>query len=94
VTTGPPDPMRDAPGSPEYLAEHIRTALATDPRVHEQGLDVTVIGHTVVLRGTVTTPTRRRALAEVAHELAPGAEILNDVEVPPNPEPEAPEEIG
>jgi BON domain len=93
VTTGPDDHVPDAAGSPEYLAEHIRTALATDPRVHEQGLDVTVIGHTIVLRGTVPTLALRQAAGEVAHELAPGADILNDVEVPPNAEPEDVEEI-
>jgi osmotically-inducible protein OsmY len=93
VTAGPPDQMPHAAGSPEYLAEHVRTALATDPRVHEQGLDVTVIGHTIVLRGTVPTPARRDAAGEVVHEIAPGADILNDVEVPPNPEPEDAEAI-
>jgi osmotically-inducible protein OsmY len=93
VTAGSPDQMPDAAGSPEYLAEHIRTALATDPRVHEQGLDVTVIGHTIVLRGTVPTPALRQAAGDVAREMAPGADVLNDVEVPPNAEPDDVEEI-
>lgn len=77
----------------EYLAEHIRTALTTDDRVHEQGVEVTVMGETIVLRGTVPTQARRDAVSIVAHELAPAAEIVNDVEVLPNPEPDIAEEI-
>jgi hypothetical protein len=83
-----------APRSREYLAEHLRTALVTDSRVHEQGLEVTVIGTTIVLRGTVATPALRDAAGDVARELVPGAEILNDIEVPPIPAPDGVEEIG
>ena len=91
---GPSDPGAGAgPEAAEYLAERIRRALATDCRVHEQGIEVTVSDHTVVLRGTVPTPTLREAAAEVAHELAPDAELLNHVEVPPSTEPDRAEEI-
>jgi osmotically-inducible protein OsmY len=89
-----PGPGTGGQGSPEYLAQHIRDALATDPRVLELGLEVAVVGRTVVLRGSVATAAQRDAAVEVARELAPGAEILNDVEVPPAPEPCEAEEIG
>lgn len=80
-------------GASEYLAERIRRALATDCRVHEQGLEVTVSGQTIVLRGAVPTSALRDAAGEVARELAPDAAILNHVEVPPNSEPDSVEEI-
>jgi osmotically-inducible protein OsmY len=93
-TPDAPDPTWRAVASSEYLAEHIRTALATDRRVLELGLEVTVMGDTIVLRGAVSTPAQRDAAGEVARELAPAAEILNDVEVSPNAEPDSAEEIG
>lgn len=82
-----------APGEAEYRAEHLRAVLAADPRVHELGLDVAVLGDTIVLRGTVATPAMKAAVGEVAHEFAPDAVIVNDVEVPPNPEPDTVEEL-
>lgn len=95
-TPRPPDPAEGEGadlGASDYLAEAIRRALATDCRVHEQGLEVTVSGQTVVLRGTVPTTALRDAAGEVARELAPDAAILNHVEVPPNAEPDGAEEI-
>jgi osmotically-inducible protein OsmY len=89
--SGPPIPPD---GTPDYVAEYLRAAFTTDGRVHEQGLDVTVVGSTIVLRGTVPTPAQRDAITEVAHDLAPQAEIVNDIEVTPNPEPRDAEELG
>jgi hypothetical protein len=86
--------MSGSAGSPAYLVQHIRNALATDHRVLEQGLEVTVVGETILVRGTVATPAERDAVDVVVHELAPEAEIVNDVEVPPNAEPDGAEEIG
>ena len=86
----------DSPGdppAPEYLAEHLRTAFATDRRVHEQGLEVTIIGKTIVVRGTVSTPGLRDAVDEVARDVVPGADVVNDVDVPPNVEPDGVEEL-
>lgn len=95
-TPEPPDPGEAADAgldASDYLAEAIRRALATDCRVHEQGLDVTVNGPTIVLRGAVPTTALRDAAGEVVRELAPDAEVLNHVEVPPNTEPDGAEEI-
>jgi hypothetical protein len=82
-------------GEPEYVAEHLRTAFATDRRVHELGLEVSVIGGTIVVRGTVSTAAQRDAVREVDCELAPPqAEVVDDVEVLPNPEPDTAEDLG
>lgn len=96
TATGPdtPEPTPGSEGPTVYLAEHIHSALATDHRVHEQGIEVTVVGAAIVLRGTVATPAQRDAASAVARELAPDAEIVNDLEVPPAPEPDGVEEIG
>ncbi|HEX6418808.1 MAG TPA: BON domain-containing protein [Acidimicrobiales bacterium] len=85
---------RQGPVPPEYVAEHVRHALTTDARVHEQGLDVAVIGDVVVVRGTVATAALRDAVAEVVAEQVPGAEVVNDVDVAPNPEPGAAEDLS
>jgi hypothetical protein len=75
-------------GEPEYVAEHLRTGLATDGRLHELGLDVSVIGTTIVVRGAVSSPAQRDAVGAIAAELAPGSEIVNDVEVVPSRRPD------
>jgi hypothetical protein len=46
---GPTDPTSGAAGSPEYLAQHIRNGRATDRRVLELGLEVTVGSEAIVL---------------------------------------------
>ncbi|MGH9233673.1 MAG: BON domain-containing protein [Acidimicrobiales bacterium] len=81
---------------PQYMAEHLRSGLATDSRVHELGLDVSVIGTTVVVRGAVSSVAQRDAVGMIASELAPGAEIVNDVEVVPSRQPDSAEaeELG
>jgi hypothetical protein len=76
------------PGEPEYVAEHLRTGLATDGRLHELGLEVALIGTTIVVRGAVSSPAQRDAVGVIAAELAPGAEIVNDVEVVPSRRPD------
>ena len=53
-----------------YLAEHVREALAQDPRVGELGLNVEIIGETVVLRGTLTSPERREAASHIARAIS------------------------
>ena len=77
----------------EYVAEHLRVVFASDARLHELGLDVTVRGATVVVRGAVATPDQRDAVAAIAHEVLPDATVVNDVEVPPNAGPGAVEDL-
>ena len=64
-----------------YLAGQLERALAEDPRTHELGVRVEVSESAVVLRGEVAGAERRRILAEVAAEAAPGLEVRNEVSV-------------
>jgi hypothetical protein len=61
----------------EYLVAHANEALATDPSTAELELDVSVDGREVVLTGTVATPERRAAVAEVVAKALPGREVRN-----------------
>ena len=80
-----------AVGSPdaEYLVEHVRSALATDPRVLQQGMDVSFAGEVVVVRGSVPTTSVRDGVAAVVGDVVPGMQVVNDVDVTPNTEPGA-----
>lgn len=60
-------PLQPLP--PEYLVQHIQDALATDPRARELGVDVRVVGTSVVLTGSVPTPDLRTAIGVVAGEV-------------------------
>ena len=65
----------------EYVVQHVRDALAHDPRVNELGLGVTVRGGVLHITGTVSTEERRSAVAEVAAELAPEWSVANETRV-------------
>jgi osmotically-inducible protein OsmY len=67
----------------EYLAERIRQAFATDPRVSELELQVTLAGPSVFVSGTVSTSERQRAVTEVVREIAPDREVHNQTRVVP-----------
>jgi osmotically-inducible protein OsmY len=66
---------------PTYAGEQLKAALASDPRVGELGIDVQCSEGRIYLTGVVTTEERRQAVQEVASEIAPGAEVVNDVTV-------------
>ena len=70
-----------------YLAEQVRQALILDPRVNELYVQVTVSDRDVFLRGTVSTPERQRAIADVAREILPDHEVHNQTKVGAYPEP-------
>ena len=72
--TQPTDP-------PQYVAEHIRTALASDRRVSELGIGVKIVGNRVQLSCAVATPDRRALVAEIVHQLLPDHEVQNDIVV-------------
>lgn len=82
------------PEPPVYEAEHLRAALATDPRVMQPGLDVSVTADVVVVRGWVPTGAVRDAVAAVVGKHLGGRRLVNDVEVTPNPEPDGAEDPG
>jgi osmotically-inducible protein OsmY len=77
-----------------YVTEHLREALAKDPRVNELELEVSLAGGKLFVSGTVSTEARRRAVTEVLAELAPDREVVNQTSVlSVSPKPEA-ERIG
>jgi osmotically-inducible protein OsmY len=78
----------------EYLAEHVRDAMAHDPRVADLGITVTVGPGTVRLSGEVATEERRDAVAIVAREVVTGHQVLNDVTVTACEEPNDVENVG
>jgi osmotically-inducible protein OsmY len=61
----------DGASPPEYLVGHVEDALARDPRVNEQGLHVELRETTVVVTGTVTSPTQKVSVTDVVSELLP-----------------------
>ncbi len=83
--------MTAASGAAAYVAQHVKEALANDPRTGELGLDVLARDDVLVVRGVVGSEERRRAVTSVAAEVAPGVEIVNETvvkEVRPPPEDE------
>lgn len=73
--------MSERTETPEYVAERVRQAVATDPRTTVQGLVVRATDAELFLAGDVGSEERRRAVAEVASEVAPGLRLHNDVKV-------------
>jgi hypothetical protein len=65
----------------EYREEEVRTALATDPRVGEPELSVTIAGDAVIVRGVVPTEERRDQVAAVVADVAPELEFVDAIEV-------------
>jgi hypothetical protein len=75
----------DLPGDDDYLLARVRERLAHDQRTAELEVDVELDDGTVVLTGTVATPERRAALADVAADVLPGRLIRNLTTVGPPP---------
>jgi len=71
--------------TPHYVIQHVREALAHDPRVGELELAVDVRGDRLFVSGSVQTEERRTAVGEVAAEAAPDMEVHNQVQVMPPP---------
>ena len=57
------------------------------PACSQQGLDVSLTGDLVVVRGSVPTTSVRDGVAAVVGDLVPDAQVVNDVDVTPNTEP-------
>lgn len=64
-----------------YLVEHVRDALAHDPRVGELDVAVEIEDETVVLSGTVATADRQEAAADVVRDLLPNHHLRDETEV-------------
>jgi osmotically-inducible protein OsmY len=82
------------PENETYTAAHVHDAIALDPRVAELGIDVSVDGERITIRGVVPTEERRLAAAAIAAELHPTHEIRNLVTVRDVEEAGEPEVIG
>ncbi|TMD43699.1 MAG: BON domain-containing protein [Chloroflexi bacterium] len=79
---------------PDYVPEHIRERLIHDPRVAEQDLKVEVQEGRVLLGGNVATPQIRDRITEVARELLPDYQIVNETTVVPSGEPDDEEPVS
>jgi hypothetical protein len=64
-----------------YLLAHLHDALLNDERLHEQAIEIVVMGERLELRGEVATPQRREAAVKLVHELAPGIDVVDDLRV-------------
>ena len=62
-----------------HMIAHLRERMAEDPRVAELNIEAAFENDALVLRGRVSTPERREAVAAVAAELLPGKRIVNEV---------------
>lgn len=86
----------DAAG--EHTLVHVRSALATNGRVGELGLDVRIRDGAVVVRGAVSTETRRDGVialvTEVLREHGVDLAVVNETTVTESDEPtERPERL-
>ena len=77
-----------------YLPEHLHEALLADERVGEQDLRVWADEHCIHIAGSVATDSRRAAVVEVIHELAPGWDVCNEVELVDVDAPPDVEDVG
>ena len=64
-----------------YLVEHLRDALAHDPRVGELDVAIEIDDETIVLSGTVATADRQEAAADVVRDLLPNHHVRDETEV-------------
>lgn len=67
--------------SDPYLLEHLRRAIAEDPRVGEPAVRVFSAAGRIWLEGAVASEGRKRATQDLVAELAPGIEIKNELQV-------------
>lgn len=82
-----------SPVDPVYLAAHLQERLASDPRVFEPELVVSVEGARVRVDGVVPTPERRAAVSQVVEEACPDHEVDNRTTVADYEPPASPERI-
>lgn len=75
VPSGPEDQPAD------YVAGRLHQAFATDPRVGDPTIKVSIKDKRVHLQGYVNSRERKQALTQVAQEQASGYEIHNEVQV-------------
>jgi hypothetical protein len=69
------------PATDDYLLERLQQAFASDPRLNELELEVRSDEDGIEVSGSVQTEERRRAVSEIAKEIAPGRAIRNATRV-------------
>ena len=76
---------------PHYFGSHIEQQLAEDARTSELGIQVTVLGDRVLLRGEVAGAERRARVDEVVRALIDGfggkLTVVDEITVTSAPEP-------
>jgi hypothetical protein len=84
------------PNAPvEYLVGHLEDAFARDARLCEQGLHADVPQPGVVrVTGILTSAERKLAIADVVHDLLPGAEVHDESVVAEYPEDGSPQAVA
>ncbi len=75
--------VRDTPTElpREYQAEHVRQALAADPRVSALGLEIEIGDAEVWVRGLVATKARRDAALEIVRAACGECVVRDGLEV-------------
>jgi predicted nucleotidyltransferase len=73
------------PGDGDYQVAQVRERLANDQRTAELEVEVRLEDGAVVLMGTVATPERRAAIAEVVADVLPGRRVHNLTKVGSSP---------
>ncbi len=77
----------------EYLVAHLREKIAEDSRTNELDIQIDQEDDKILLRGEVSVPERRKAVEQIAHEVAPNAMIENQIRVSHFEEPSEIEDI-
>lgn len=85
--------MKADPEPREYLAQHLKDAFAADARTGELGLAVDVVGERLIVRGIVGSEERRRAINDIAQEVVPDVDVVNETDVKDLHEPGSEESI-
>jgi hypothetical protein len=75
----------DLPGDGDYQVARVRERIANDQRTAELEVEVRLEDGAVVLMGTVATPERRAAIAEVVADVLPGRRVHNLTKVGSSP---------
>ena len=62
----------------DYVRAHLEEALATDSRLAQGGLRVSIDGDELVITGSVPATPRHEAVARIAAEVARGFHVRNE----------------
>lgn len=93
----PKTPLRVVPqvrptDTPTTIAR-VREALAESPRTNELDIQLEITGGKLLLRGEVMTDDRLEAVREIAAEIAPDLEVVNQIRVVELKDPASPEDL-